>query len=678
MRLTAYLQRILRPLIEYRLLLSLGLSAACGIVLRSLYPVHTSDPILRLIELEQPRIFHALVWSYNLFLYSTPFLLFSILFSLAYVHFYAPRQKEVSGPLPPYPDPLTREHLSLVLGELHHPTKPKPSPTPQWLSIPERGLYTGICIVGATGSGKTRAILLPAMRQLFAYKATDPRQRLSGVVLEVKGDLCGHVQRTLKECGREQDYVEVSLTGSLRYNPLNNDADPYAQAFNIASVIIAIWGKGKEPFWMQSYTDLVRYVIMLHRVRDEYVTMVDIFRTVISAATLEAILTATGRRFTPASFAGVDKAEYQRYESLLAPFGFAWNERLGQYLARSSEALESVIVQQTSIPVSIYRRTQGSEESGADWESVHYWYWEHWKFFRDETKTAIIQGVTIFLSLFDTNRTVRRIFCPPKELYEGKPVASDPGAKVLPPFEYLIESGSIVGLNFPTALNPALAKVIGTLMKVDYQRAVMLRIPKMEVHPERHFRPTVFLCDEYQNFATVGGDNPTGDERFLSLSRQPKCIPLVATQSISSLKEALPNEGVKTLLQAFRTKVFLTTSDPDTARYASELCGKTDRTHISYTVSESSSNANVGWLSGRTSSNKGSVSASKQYQKRREPLFDENAFYDLGNAQAIVVAFNGIRPLPPTYCYLKPDFLPVSMSWFEQEEIGFAPERIPQ
>jgi type IV secretory pathway TraG/TraD family ATPase VirD4 len=242
----------------------------------------------------------------------------------------------------------------------------------------------------------------------------------------------------------------------------------------------------------------------------------------------------------------------------------------------------------------------------------------------------------------------------------------------------LIESGKVVGLNFPTALNPALAKIIGTMMKVDYQRAVLLRIPDMDGHPKRHFRPTVFVCDEYQNFATVGGDNPTGDERFLSLSRQPKCIPIVATQSISSLKEALPNEGVKTLLQAFRTKIFLSASDPDTARYASELCGKADKTKISYTVSESSANANVGWLSGRTSSSKGSVSASKQYQKSKEPLFEENVFFDLKNAQAVIVAFDGISPLPPTYCYLKPDFLPLEMTWFDQEKIGFDPAEVRQ
>jgi hypothetical protein len=676
MRLALHLQNLSRPLIEYRLLLSVGLSAACGIVLQSLYPVHDADPLLRLVALERPAIFHGLVWSYNLFLYSTPFLVFSILFSLAYVHFYAPKLNEVSGPLPPYPDPLLRDELELIVGELHHQLKPKPSPTPRWLSIPERGLYTGVCVVGAIGSGKTKAVILPAMRQLFAYRAGDPARRLSGVVLEVKGDLCRQVREILKGCGREQDYIDVSLDGKIRYNPLNNDADAYAQAFNIASVIVAIWGKGKEPFWQQSYTDLVRYVIMLHRIRDGYVTLLDIFRTVISSGTLERMLIETGRRYTAVSFVGVEKADYLKCESLLAPFGFAWSEKLGQYIARWTEELGTALVRQTGITAHLYSRKQGDPEIRGSWESVHYWYWEHWKFFRSETKTSIVQGIAVFLSLFETDAKVRKVFCPPKELYEGKPSASDPDATVLPPFDELIESGKVVGLNFPTALNPALAKIIGTMMKVDYQRAVLLRIPRMEDESGLAFRPTVFICDEYQNFATVGGDNPSGDERFLSLSRQPKCIPLVATQSISSLKEALPNEGVKTLLQAFRTKVFLSTSDPDTARYGSELCGKADKTRVSYTVSESSSNANVGWLSGRTSSSKGSVSASKQYQKHKEPLFEENVFFDLKNAQSVIVAFDGISPLPPTYCYLKPDFLPVTMTWFDQERIAFDPERI--
>jgi hypothetical protein len=676
MRFRTFLQNIIRPLIEHRTLLALGLSAASGIVLNTLYPINEANSLLRLIAYQRPPVFHGLVWSYGLFLYSTPFIAFSMIFSLMYVHLYRSKSELAAGSLPPYPNPHTRSDLSLVLGEVHRQLVPAPSPVPQWLSIPERGLYTGIASFGSIGSGKTYGLILPAMRQLFAYKADDPVRKLSGIVLEVKGDLCRQLQRILKWCGREQDYVEVSLDGDIRYNPLNNSLDAYAQAFNIASIITSIWGKGREPFWQQSYTDLVRYVIMLHRIRDGYLTMVDLFRTVISAGRLEEILIEVGSRFSATSYIGIDKDAYRESESILSPLGFEWRPDANLYVVAWTPELEQLLIEQTSSEFLIYTRKPSDPSRRGRFESVQYWYWEHWKFFRSEVKTSIVQGIAVFLSLFETDPDVRRVFCPPKELYDGKPCADDPRGIVLQPFEDLIESGAVVGLNFPVALNPALAKTIGTMMKIDYQRAVMLRIPKMDTHPERHYRPTVFICDEYQNFATVGADNPTGDERWLSLSRQPKCIPIVATQSVSSLKDALPNEGVKTLLQALRNKVFLTTTDPETARYASELCGKADRTRISYTVSESSTNANVGWLSGRTSSSKGSVAASKQYQKHKEPLFEEKVFFDLKNAQSIVVAFDGVSPLPPTYCYLKPDFLPVTMSWFDQERIDFDPERI--
>jgi hypothetical protein len=87
------------------------------------------------------------------------------------------------------------------------------------------------------------------------------------------------------------------------------------------------------------------------------------------------------------------------------------------------------------------------------------------------------------------------------------------------------------------------------MMKLDFQRAVLNRIPVIEAHPERYFRQVFFLCDEYQHFATVGENEPRGDEKFFSLSRQPKCIPIVATQSISSLKSTLPGDSWRTLLQ---------------------------------------------------------------------------------------------------------------------------------
>lgn len=676
MRSSPRIQRIIRPLVAHRFLLSIGLSAACGIVLNSLLPINHADPLLRLTEIQKPQIMQGLLTGYRFFLYSTPFIFFSMGFSLLYVHLYKSELELHPGALPPYPDPRKRKDLSLILGEVHSRLTPRASALPSWLSIPERGLYTGIASFGSIGSGKTYGLILPAMRQLFAYKADDPERKLSGIVLEVKGDLCRQLQRILKWCGREKDYIEISLDGNIRYNPLSNSLDPYAQAFNIASIITSIWGKGKEPFWQQSYTDLVRYVILLHRIRDGYVTLVDIFQTVISAGRLEQMLVEAGSQFSTASYVGIEKNDYLSEEEQLAPLGFQWNRRANLYIAAWDEQLEDALAEQTSIEFLVFTHKPSDSSARERFHSVQYWYWEHWKFFRSEVKTSIVQGIAVFLSLFETDPDVRRVFCPPKELYQGKPCASDPGGIVMHPFEDLIETGKVVGLNFPVALNPALAKTIGTMMKIDYQRAMLLRIPRMDAEPDKHYRASVFICDEYQNFATVGGDNPTGDERFLSLSRQPRCIPIVATQSVASLKDALPNEGVKTLLQAFRNKVFLTTSDPETARYASELCGKEDRTRIGYTLSETSTNANVGWLSGRTSASKGSVAAVKQYQKQKEPVFEEKVFFDLKNAQSIVVAFDGVSPLPSTYCYLKPDFLPVTMNWFEQEKIDFDPQRI--
>jgi hypothetical protein len=86
MRIQTHLENLARPLVEYRILLSLGLSAASGIVLNTLFPIHTANPLLRLIAYERPPIFNGLVWSYDVFLYTTPFIAFSMIFSLLYVH----------------------------------------------------------------------------------------------------------------------------------------------------------------------------------------------------------------------------------------------------------------------------------------------------------------------------------------------------------------------------------------------------------------------------------------------------------------------------------------------------------------------------------------------------------------------------------------------------------------
>ena len=120
-------------------------------------------------------------------LFTTPAIAFSAVFSLIYIYT-AGREQPIAGKLPPYPGPVDGEGLRLVLGEVHHPRKATPVEHPTWLSIPARGLYTGIAVFGAIGSGKTSAALRPFASQLLSWRADDPEQKLGGIVLEVKGD----------------------------------------------------------------------------------------------------------------------------------------------------------------------------------------------------------------------------------------------------------------------------------------------------------------------------------------------------------------------------------------------------------------------------------------------------------------------------------------------------------
>jgi fatty acid desaturase len=80
------------------------------------------------------------------------------------------------------------------------------------------------------------------------------------------------VRDILRRHGREAAYVEVSLESSYRYNRLHNDVDAYALAYGIATLMTNLFGRGKEPFWQQASTNLVKFVILLHQTLDDNVT----------------------------------------------------------------------------------------------------------------------------------------------------------------------------------------------------------------------------------------------------------------------------------------------------------------------------------------------------------------------------------------------------------------------
>src|SRR5882724_1836559 len=134
----------MQAVVASRGLASVALAAMLGLALISRLPFPDENNLLQFVRLEAPAVFYGIKWTYLMMLFTTPYIGLSLLFSLVYI--LTPRQTESApgGKLPAYPEADVRDKLFLVIGEIHHAKRPEPSEHPQWLVVPERGLFTGI------------------------------------------------------------------------------------------------------------------------------------------------------------------------------------------------------------------------------------------------------------------------------------------------------------------------------------------------------------------------------------------------------------------------------------------------------------------------------------------------------------------------------------------------------
>ena len=146
---------------RYPILISGGLCCSVwGFIYRP-FPMPGNDPVLDLVLYHTPNFYGWIVRWY----YATPAVgvLVGGLFLITIWRFWFedrnrnlfPLGKRPKRPLKPGdPGP------GIVVGEVHHP-----------VTIPERGLYTGVAIFGAVGSGQTSACMHPFTEQILSWQA---------------------------------------------------------------------------------------------------------------------------------------------------------------------------------------------------------------------------------------------------------------------------------------------------------------------------------------------------------------------------------------------------------------------------------------------------------------------------------------------------------------------------
>jgi hypothetical protein len=416
----------------------------------------------------------------------------------------------------------------------------------------------------------------------------------------------------------------------------------------------------------------VKFLIVLRKVVDGYTTLAEIYHYAIDESLIERDIqrgeqmfggTGPSLRIAAADFhTALTASPWPHWTPHVEDqFVHPYNDELKAFL--TDTGIDFTIDGAVPDAVFVDRRHQ--------LQAVKRWYHGNWARLESRLRSSIVEGIVVFLSLFDDNPLVSRAFCPPKSAYTGRAKPGQKHRTPLPPIASLLEAGKVLALNFPISMNPGLARALGVMLKMDFQRAVLARIPRIAAAPARTWRDLLFVCDEYHSFATTGDTDPSGDERTFALSRQARLIPIVATQSISSLRSAVQGEeSWRTLLQCFRTKIFLAQADEFTARVAAEMCGRSERLKPSYQLTEAGQDARISLLTGRGAATRSTVTASKSYAFHVDYVFQPKVFGELQNAQAIVLPYDGLNPKPPTYCYLKPHYLDVQTSYFDHVEKG--------
>ena len=145
-----------RRFIPHILLFLGGLGYAVWSFVRRPSPMLGESPLLDLMDYYTPNFYGwVLLWYYV-----SPFVLVMlaglIVLSVWKVWLEGRRRDFAPfGTLPAWPLSPQQAGPAIVVGEVHHPVEAREIFSPSWLTIPERGLYTGVAIFGAVGSFRT-------------------------------------------------------------------------------------------------------------------------------------------------------------------------------------------------------------------------------------------------------------------------------------------------------------------------------------------------------------------------------------------------------------------------------------------------------------------------------------------------------------------------------------------
>jgi hypothetical protein len=306
---------------------------------------------------------------------------------------------------------------------------------------------TGVCVFGATGSGKTSG---PAKHLAYGYLYND----FGGLVLCAKKEELRQWQKWAEDAGREDDLVIVDSSGEWRFNFLEWEASRPDASGGLTINIVAILdeiagviarsagkaesGGGDNKFWEDA----------LHHMNTNLVDLCVFAGMEVSLPLMRSIVNSA-----PQSLEQIASPEWQQNSQC------------------------AVIIQEAEKAT-----LKASAEVQADFEECKQYWLSEFPVLSEKTRSIITLSFSMLVRPLIT-RPLRKLFCSdtnikPEDAFDGKIILID-----LPVQDYRL-AGRIANLAW----------------KFCFQVAVMRRTPPTT--PDTYLRPVFLWADEAQNFVT--------------------------------------------------------------------------------------------------------------------------------------------------------------------------------
>jgi TraM recognition site of TraD and TraG len=372
---------------------------------------------------------------------------------------------------------------------------------------------TGVCVFGATGSGKTSG---PAKHLAYGYLAAG----FGGLVLCAKKEERRQWQKWAADCGRTDDLVIVDSSGKWRFNFLDWEASrPEASGgltINIVSILDEIAGAiarsagrdesggGSNKFWEDA----------LHHMNTNLVDLPVFAGLQVSLPLMRSIVTSA-----PQSLAQVTDAQWLE------------SSPCAQILAEAEKAT-----------------AKASADVRADFEECrNYWLLEY-PVLSEKTRSIITLSFSMLVRPLIT-RPLRKLF------------STDTNVKPEDAF-----GGKIIIVDLPVQDFRLAGKVASLAWKYCFQVAVLRRTPPTT--PDTYLRPVFLWADEAHNFVT------DFDAEFQAVARSAGGCTVYLTQNRESYRRVLGNnDSVDSLLGNLQAKFFCQNSG-ETNEWAAKLLGE--------------------------------------------------------------------------------------------------------